>query len=279
MRADLIADCGRCSGLCCVALPFARSADFPVDKDGGEPCAHLRPDVSCGVHERLRPLGYAGCTVFECAGAGQKVTQHTFGGNTWHEQPALREEVFRVFPVVRALHELLRFLEQARALRPSAEVDAAMTDTQRLSDAGPAELLELDVDAHRARVNAVLLRVSEQVRGRGALDHRGADLVGVRWAQADLRAASLRGARLVAADLRAARLELADLTGADLRAADLSGADLAGALFVGQAQLDAAQGDAATTLPADLHRPAHWASDVAPVPAAGRARARPRRRR
>lgn len=277
MRADLLADCGRCSGLCCVALPFARSADFPVDKDGGEPCTHLRADFGCGVHERLRPLGYAGCTVFECAGAGQKVTGHTFGGRTWREEPALREQVFAVFPVVRALHELIRLIEQARALRPSAELDRALAETQRLSDAGPTELLGLDVDGHRAAVNPVLLAVSVHVRGPEGADHRGADLVGARWARADLRAASLRGARLVAADLRGARLERADLTGADLRAAELAGADLAGALFLGQAQLDAARGDAATTVPADLHRPPHWSPEVLPVPAAAPGRRRRRR--
>lgn len=29
---EVRADCSRCFGLCCVALPFARSADFAVDK-------------------------------------------------------------------------------------------------------------------------------------------------------------------------------------------------------------------------------------------------------
>jgi hypothetical protein len=30
--ATLRADCGSCAGLCCVALPFARTADFAIDK-------------------------------------------------------------------------------------------------------------------------------------------------------------------------------------------------------------------------------------------------------
>ncbi len=63
---------------------------------------------------------------------------------------------------------------------------------------------------------------------------------------------------LIGADLHSARLRRADLTGADLRDADLSGADLAESLFVTQAQLDAARGDAATRLPPSLRRPAHW---------------------
>lgn len=35
MNSSLQADCARCFGLCCVALPYARSADFAFDKDGG----------------------------------------------------------------------------------------------------------------------------------------------------------------------------------------------------------------------------------------------------
>ncbi len=34
---DLSADCQHCFGLCCVALPYAKSVDFAFDKDG----AHL----------------------------------------------------------------------------------------------------------------------------------------------------------------------------------------------------------------------------------------------
>jgi uncharacterized protein YjbI with pentapeptide repeats len=51
----------------------------------------------------------------------------------------------------------------------------------------------------------------------------------------------------------------ADLTGADLRGARLAGADLRGSLFLTQAQLDAATGDADTRVPAALTRPRHWA--------------------
>jgi hypothetical protein len=43
-----------------------------------------------------------------------------------------------------------------------------------------------------------------------------------------------------------------------LRDTDVRGADLRGALFPTQAQVNAARGDAATTIPARLQRPAHW---------------------
>ncbi|MFG2135985.1 pentapeptide repeat-containing protein [Streptomyces sp. NPDC048650] len=262
---DLLSDCGSCFGLCCVALPFAASADFAIDKDAGRPCPNLRTDFRCGIHTDLRERGFSGCTVFDCFGAGQKVSQVTFGGEDWRRAPGTARQMFEVFPVMRQLHELLWYLAEALALpdaRPAhADLRRALADTERLTRGSAAELTALDVPAHRAEVNALLLRASELVRaeipGRKK-DRRGADLFGARLKGADLRGASLRGACLIAADLRGADLRSADLIGADLRDADLRGADLTDSIFLTRAQLDAARGDATTLLPDALGRPAHW---------------------
>ncbi|MDL4776867.1 MULTISPECIES: pentapeptide repeat-containing protein [Thermomonosporaceae] len=268
-RSGLEADCGSCFGLCCVALPFAASADFAVGKDAGEPCRNLRDDFGCGIHSRLRREGFAGCTVFDCFGAGQKVSQITFGGRDWRRAPDSAPSMFGVFPVMRQLHELLWYLTEALALpaaRPVHEgLRAARERTERLTLGTAQELTALDVAAHRDEVNVLLLRASELARAgardRGAgrrRNRRGADLLGADLRHADLRGANLRGACLIAADLRGADLRTADLIGADLRDADLGGADLTGSIFLTQAQLNAARGDAATTLPAALARPSHW---------------------
>jgi hypothetical protein len=78
-HSTLRADCERCFGLCCVALPFADSVDFAIHKNAGQPCPNLRSDFRCGVHTRLRPLGFRGCTVYDCYGAGQKVRKSPSG--------------------------------------------------------------------------------------------------------------------------------------------------------------------------------------------------------
>ncbi len=82
--------------------------------------------------------------------------------------------------------------------------------------------------------------------------------MGAKFKGADLRGANFRGAYLIAADLRGADLRKADLIGADLRDADLSGADLIDSLFLTQAQVNSAKGDADTRLPQLLTRPPHW---------------------
>ncbi|MFJ9544219.1 pentapeptide repeat-containing protein [Streptomyces sp. NPDC101225] len=269
-RTDLRGDCARCFGLCCVALPFAASADFAIDKQAGEPCPNLREDHRCGIHARLRDAGFSGCTVYDCFGAGQKVSQVTFGGQDWRAGPPERaRRMFDVFPVVRQLHELLLYLSEALTLPPARplgdDLRRMLEATEELTRRAPQQLAELDVAAHRREVDELLLRTSELVRagarGRGK-DRRGADLMGARLKGADLRGANLRGACLIAADLTRADLRAADMIGADLRDADLGDADLTGAFFLTQPQVDAARGTAGTRLPDSVARPGHWTAQV-----------------
>jgi uncharacterized protein YjbI with pentapeptide repeats len=270
-RVSLRADCERCFALCCVAPAFSASADFAIDKAAGQPCPNLRPDFRCSIHDRLRPQGFPGCTAYDCFGAGQKVAQVTFGGQDWRQVPGIAEQMFGAFTIVRQLHELLWYLNEALTLAPArplhGELSRALEETERLTHGSPGALAALDVDAHRRGVNDLLLRVSELARAgtrRQAVDLRGADLVGKDLRGAGLAGASLRGACLIGADLSGADLRAADFTGADLRGADVSGADLTESLFLTQSQLDAAKGDPGTRLPPSLISPAHWRSSGAP---------------
>jgi uncharacterized protein YjbI with pentapeptide repeats len=270
-REDLGADCANCFGLCCVALAFTRSADFPFDKDAGDPCVNLDDADGCRIHPHLRDRGFKGCTVFDCFGAGQKVSQQTFAGRSWRDDDATRTAMFGTFPVVRRLHELLWYLDEAIALvgdaRDAAPWTAAFERVRALSDSPPEDLADLDVDAQYDAVRDLLVAASEiaragiapsRVRHRGRPLGPGSDLLGARLAGADLRGVSLRGSIAIAADLSGARLGRTDLLGVDLRDADLRGADLRGAVFLTQMQVNAAQGDQRTMLPDGFARPSHW---------------------
>jgi len=267
---DLVPDCERCFGLCCVALPFAASADFAIDKDAGAPCPNLQSDYRCGIHTQLRQRGFPGCTVYDCFGAGQKVSRVTFAGRDWRGAPEVSRPMFEVFPIVRQLHEMLWYLREALGLpsaQPVHEVLRRVHDqTEQLTLATPDVLSSLDVGAHRGAVGALLRQTSELVRaqcaGRKKKDRPGADLIGKKLKGADLRGANLRGAYLIAADLREADLRVADLLGVDFRDADLRGADLTDCLFLTQSQLNAAKGDATTKVPPSLRRPLHWTANA-----------------
>ncbi len=264
--ARLTADCSRCFGLCCVVPAFARSADFALDKPAGQPCPHLGGDSRCGIHAELGERGFPGCVAYDCFGAGQQVCQVTFDGRDWRSAPESRAQMFAVFPVMRALHASLWYLEACRRLElPAAvrqEVEKVRADIEALTRGSGQDLLETDVGARQEAVSDLLAEVSRSVRqtaGGVGRPLRGADLAGADLRGADLVRADLRGACLIGADLRAADLRLADLVGADCRGADLRGADLTGSLFLTQAQLTAARGDRTTVLPAGLDLPGHWA--------------------
>lgn len=248
---ELAADCSRCAALCCVAPAYAKSSDFAVDKPAGRPCRNLGDDFRCTIHEDLPRRGFPGCVVFDCFGAGQRITQDTFGGRDWRSAPELAGDMFALLPVVRQLHELMWYLtealklDEARRLHP--ELRAVLGETDALAGGDPGGLRGLDVDAYRMKVVPLLRRVSETVRSRAGgrrPDHSGARLIGRRMRGADLRGASFRGALLIGADLRDADLRRADFTGADMRGTDLRGANLDGAIFLTASQLRAAVTDA-----------------------------------
>lgn len=258
MDPDLRADCASCAGLCCVAPAFAASSDFAIDKPAGHACPNLASDFRCGIHSELRERGFPGCTVFDCFGAGQQVTQVTFGGRDWRSAPEIAKPMFAAFDVVRQLHELLWYLadaasrDDAQALH--AELARARKRTEQLARSSPDELAGLDMAAYRQEINVLLLRTSDLVRAdpertavQGGRDQpsgrrssgrrstgrhrpeqvgRAADLAGQ-----DLRGADLIGRDLRDADLRGASLRGAYLIGADLRSADLRSADVIGADF------------------------------------------------
>lgn len=263
-RGSLKADCARCFALCCVAPAFSASADFAIDKPAGQACPNLLEDFRCGIHTSLRQQGFGGCTVYDCFGAGQKVSQVTYRGLDWRQAPGTARQRFQVFSTVRDLHELLWYLAEALTLSASGplrdELRAAAEQTERLTLDSPDVLVGLDVAAHRRAVSTLLLAASELARADvpHKPDHRGADLIGADLHGADLRGASLRGAYLIGADLRNADLRMADLIGADFRGADIRGADLNGSIFLIQSQLDAAKGDPTTRLPPAFTHPAHW---------------------
>lgn len=275
----LTPDCTQCFALCCTAFGFTRSADFAIDKPPATPCPNLAGDFSCTIHRSLRACGFAGCTAFDCFGAGQAVSQRLFGGTSWRDDPRSAKDMFAAFKVLRQLHEMLWQLDRAESLAYSPEtareVGQVHSLIQGIAGGSLETVLAADVGSLHESVGAVLREVSEEVRAgyfdpdprvvrlAPSADLAGADLRG--W---QLCGADLRGACLIAADLRGTDLTAVDLLGADLRDARLDDADLAGALFLTQAQVAAARGSAATSLPAGIGRPGHWraAARTAEVP-------------
>jgi hypothetical protein len=269
----LVADCGSCLGLCCVATAFAASAGFALDKPAGRPCPHLGRHHRCAIHDELAGRGFPGCAAFDCLGAGQRTCRETFPTGTWRRDPDTAAGMFAAFAVLRRLHELLWYLAEAGsapAARPvHVQARRALLDVEDAASGTPAALLALDVEELHRRAVPLLRRAGELVRARalagaGRTSARrvrgGSDLLGADLRGADLRGADLGGAHLIAADLRDADLRGTCLIGADLRDADLRGADLRGAVFLTPFRIAAARGDSRTRIPQTVPRPRHWSA-------------------
>jgi hypothetical protein len=117
-------DCERCAALCCVATSFDASDDFAIAKAAGEPCRHLRADRRCAIHAELRPRGFPGCAIYDCFGAGPRVTR------MFADRPDASRERQEAFLRLRVLHEQMWLVSEARALCLSAHPSLA----ERLAD-------------------------------------------------------------------------------------------------------------------------------------------------
>ena len=166
-RPDLVADCASCAAICCTATSFDASEDFACAKPAGVRCANLTRDGRCEIHGELAARGFAGCAIYDCHGAGPRVTR-AFAGRGDAAAGAERDAAFLVLRVV---HELVWLLDEAARLCPpsseiAAEVATALAALEALA-AGPiAALVALDLAAHEAAARGVLRRVGRALGGR-----------------------------------------------------------------------------------------------------------------
>lgn len=126
---EFTSDCKNCAALCCVALAFDKSDMFAFDKPAGAACRHLDGPL-CGIHTKLESVGHRGCVLYQCDGAGQRVVQEVFAGQSWQDTPALLPPMLEAFTQMRQVHELLLLLTTAKALplpeMQRAELEALM---------------------------------------------------------------------------------------------------------------------------------------------------------
>ncbi|WP_143104072.1 hypothetical protein [Poseidonocella sedimentorum] len=128
---DLTADCGRCAALCCLALHLDAGSRFAIDKPAGAPCPNLDrtgQTHGCTIHGDLTARGFPGCVAYDCAGAGQRITQELYAGKSWRTEPALAAPMMESFRHMRAIHEMLQMLDAAEALPLGAADRAALRE-------------------------------------------------------------------------------------------------------------------------------------------------------
>ncbi|WP_434286626.1 hypothetical protein [Celeribacter sp. SCSIO 80788] len=120
---DLTSDCSQCAALCCVGLTLDKGDLFSFDKPAGTPCPNLAGHL-CSCHDQLETIGNPGCVLYDCAGAGQRVTQMRFNGESWRDDPTLLPAMLRDFDRLKPLHERMKQLVEAAALALPDDLEA-----------------------------------------------------------------------------------------------------------------------------------------------------------
>ncbi|WP_241480912.1 hypothetical protein [Leisingera sp. ANG-M6] len=145
---ELTEDCSRCAGLCCVAYPFEEHEDFGLLKAADIPCPNLAPDFRCNIHNDLAKCGFGGCVAYSCAGAGQRVTQVLFDGETWRDDPDLLSHMTYALRVLRPIHEALLVLQEAAALPLPKDLQERGAElTRALCPEAPSSVWDFEEDS------------------------------------------------------------------------------------------------------------------------------------
>ncbi|UWQ34993.1 hypothetical protein K3555_09120 [Leisingera sp. M527] len=139
-----------------MAYPFEEHEDFGLLKAADIPCPNLAPDFRCNIHNDLAKCGFGGCVAYSCAGAGQRVTQVLFDGETWQDDPDLLTHMTYALRVLRPIHEALLVLQEATALPlPKDLQDRCEELTRALCPEAPSSVWDFEEDAVQEALAAV----------------------------------------------------------------------------------------------------------------------------
>lgn len=261
LTSKLAIDCKKCSGLCCVALCYMKVDGFPSNKPAGKPCGNLMPDFRCAIHPQLVQANMKGCLAYDCFGAGQKVTQICFPDSDWKNSPKKASDIFEVFLILFRLHQLLWYLLEALSLvaaeQLASDIEALIIDNEQMTALSPVEILNLDVEKYKIKVNQVLRKVSEMIcvnpNGKQIKEFSGKNF---KKSTLDCRDFSM--SFMIGANLEGCSLRGTNFLGADMRDTNIKNTDLSESIFLTQMQINSARGNSNTKLPAHLSRPTTW---------------------
>tara|TARA_R110000868_G_scaffold408790_3_gene692867 strand:+ start:257867 stop:258304 length:438 start_codon:yes stop_codon:yes gene_type:complete len=108
-------------------LAFDKGEDFAFDKNPCEPCPNLSGH-SCAIHHKLNQEGFSGCVAYDCLGAGNRVIEEVFPGQTWRTEPRLTPLMMEAFSAMREVHKRIDLLRAAETLQLTEHDDRMRRD-------------------------------------------------------------------------------------------------------------------------------------------------------
>lgn len=96
-------------------LAFDKGKDFAFDKNPGEACRNLSGH-RCAIHDTLTQKGLSGCVAYDCLGAGNRVVEEVFEGQSWQQEPRLLPVMREAFSAMCEVHKRIDLLRAAEVL-------------------------------------------------------------------------------------------------------------------------------------------------------------------
>ncbi len=222
----------------------------------------MTPDFRCEIHAELAGKNYKGCLAYDCFGAGQKATQICLPSGTWKTGPEQAGKIFQTFTAVFELQQMLWYLIEAASLISDeclqATIDALICENEQMTRLPAEEIAQLDMQAYRRKVNALLKQVSSAVSFNPYGEIHRENHFGKDFRKAMLDGRDFSMSLMIAANFEGCSLKGTNFLGADIRGANLKNADLSESIFLTQMQINSAKGNSNTRISEKLSRPITW---------------------
>lgn len=262
LKSNLVINCEKCSGLCCVALYFNKTDGFPENKQAGKACINLKEDYTCKVYEQLESKKLKGCIAYDCFGAGQKVTHEWKSYGEWSSNQCNKFNIFNSFEINRLLNQIMWYLIEAYSICDRSNVETInqlIQENIELTKLNPSTLITLNLDNYRNRVNEQLKQITIQLSNLSSKKINDKLQFGKDYSNQDLNYMDFTMSYLIGSNLQNSKLKYTNFLGTDLRDVNVCNTDLSESLFLTQFQVNSMIGNSNTKLPTGMNYPKHWA--------------------
>ncbi len=170
--------------------------------------------------------------------------------------------MFQVYLIVYQLHQMLWYLILAgRIIEDNSmkiDINNLIEENGKITQMGPEEIIKLDLEQYRDRVNHILKETCKAVHSEIADNNHSIDCMGKSFKKQNLDGKDFSMTLLIAADFEGCSLNKTNFLGADMRDTNFRNTDLSKSLFLTQMQINTAMGNDNTKLPEYLTMPDTW---------------------
>lgn len=242
-------ECQECLGICCTALYFSKIDGFYEDKKAGQDCINLDSQHRCKIYQELLVKNSKGCKIYDCFGAGQKVTQ------MYLNRQVVDQEVCKIYLIMYQLYQMLWYLLQAKNYGQK-QVNGSLQTIQEIIQLSAKEILQTNIDTIIKEAKMALKKASDTLTAIDVTKKQTYFQKDLSFKNLDHKDFSMT--IMIASNLEGSSLDKTNFLATDIRDTNIKNTDMSNCLFLTQGQINSAIGNQNTQLPSYLTKPETW---------------------